>query len=428
MKPNIIILGSGFGGLSAFLYLKKHSKDAFITTLIDRNDYHFYHPNIYEIATAFSEDKKTDSNQLIAQTVCFPIKEIIESDNQNKLITDEITNISFNLKQISLRSGTKLQYDFLILALGSETNYFDIKNAQKYSLSLKNIDDTIKIKTTIEEILEKNKGKNKEIKIMLAGGGFTGLELASELIFFTKKILDTHPSTQNFLKSREELLKNPGLKVKISIVEACATILPSANERVKKLAMNRLEKIGIEIKLNSSIKKVGKNSIVLDNESKEKIDFDILIWTTGITPPSIIKNIDNVELKKSCIFVDQYLNVGNLKNVFAIGDNSFCENNTGRKVPATAYHAIDQGKIAAQNIINNIKNRPLINYKPRPEFLAIPLGAKYAIVDLKLIIIAGFMGWIIRQLITLKYFLTIFSLSKAIKLWFDSIRIFIKND
>ncbi|MBI3458959.1 NAD(P)/FAD-dependent oxidoreductase [Candidatus Azambacteria bacterium] len=423
MKLQIIILGGGFGGLSAFLYLQKHNKGDFTITIVDKNDYHFYHPNIYEVATAFLDDKKINNHKSLIQSVCLPIKEIIETDDRSKLITDEITNISFNPKQISLKSGSVIQYDYLILALGSETNYFDIKNAEKYSLSLKNIDDTLKIKKTVEEVLEKNKDKTKEIKIIIAGGGFTGLELASELIFFTKKILETDSRTKSFLTDPRS-----NQKVKISIIEACSVILPSANEKVRKLAMDRLEKLGLEIKFNSPIKKVNKNSIILDNPLKEKIDFDILIWTTGITPPSIIKNIDGLKLKNSCIFVDQYLNVGNLKNIFAIGDNSFCENNTGNKIPATAYHAIDQGKIAAQNIIKSMENKPLINYRPRPDFLAIPLGAKYAIVDLKFTIISGLLGWLIRQLISLKYFLTIFPFFKAMKLWFSSIKIFIKND
>ncbi len=411
MKNHIVILGGGFGGLAAFLYLKKIKDKNLSVTLIDRNDYHFYYPNIYEIASAYLNDDKKNTYDKIIETINIPFKNIFKNDAQFKLLKAEIEGISFAKKEVNIKNNI-IKYDYLILALGSETNYFDIPGAKTYSLDFKNVYNALNIRNKIEETLCRY--PNKGIKIVIAGGGFSGCELSTELSFFLKKI--------------DQKLNRKNKDSKIIIIEASPSILPKAKEITKIKTLKRLNSLGIEVILNAPIKEVKENFIITGNDQPKNIYFDILIWTTGITTPSLIHKTSGINLKSGCLIVNNNLQLEPFKEIMAIGDNSYCQDEKGNKIPATAYYAVDQGKIAAYNIISLINKNPLKIYQPRKPIFIIPLGSKYAIADFNFLIISGFIAWLIKQLVNLKYFLSILSPFQAVKLWLFSSWIFAKND
>lgn len=418
MKNKILILGAGFGGIRVALDLTRYIQeiDGEII-LINKNNYQDFYIDLYEIATAFIKEQskkrqiKLDfSNLKMAGAI--PLKEIFKN-KKVKIIVSEVRDVSIKDKLVYLSSGQKIKFDFLVLALGSQTNYFNIPNLENKSLGLKSVNDAINIRNAIDELFYR-KNKDEEIRIVIGGGGFTGCELAGELVCYLKKLSRLHNHNQD--------------RVVLAIVEACPELLSGAGLAIRKAAKKRLEKLGIKFFFNSKIVNVLEKELVLADNSK--IPFDLLLWTAGIKPNDIIlKSSEINKAKNNCAVVNKFLQVESYKNIFAIGDNAYCFDEKNQcPVSATAQAAIAQGKIVAKNIRNLILNKELIEYKPRlPKFL-IPLGGKYALADFRLFILKGFLPWLLKRIVVLKYYLSILSVYKAIKFWLKGFKIYLKND
>ena len=178
---NILILGAGFGGIGAALKLEKKLKNKkdFKITLIDRNNFHLFTPSLYEVATVYGliEDSFV---KYLRGSVTVPIGEILENRKVD-FIQAEIKEINLGEKFVSTNGGKKLDFDYLIIALGGETEFFGIPGVKDYTFNFKSIDDAIGIFKKLQEIYSRyeSAGKQGQIKIAVIGGGFTGVELSS---------------------------------------------------------------------------------------------------------------------------------------------------------------------------------------------------------------------------------------------------------
>lgn len=426
---HIVILGAGFGGISAAHHLRKNlprlQKRAgalgsrHTITLIDQRNHHLLPFYLYEVATAYITEEKEKDFLHIANTVRIPLRDIFEEEDFMRCVEDSIVRISLKDRKVFLKKGGFVSYDYLIVGLGAEVNYFDIPGARDYGLGLKDVGDALNIRNKIEELYYQKQGGS--VEIVIAGGGFSGCELAGELSFFLKKL---------------GRILRLGTEPHIRIMEAGHRILPGASHEAARLAEERLKKIGVTIKYGRMITKVTKQHIVhVDGEDTakrkktEKLPYDILIWTTGITPNSLLKTIQGAELHHGCLIVNNTLQVGAYREVFAIGDNTHCYDEKARmKIPATAYYAIEQGRAAAKNILYLLEGFSPEPYFPRKPIFAISLGSKYAVVDLGKIRVTGFTGWVMRHVVSLRYFCEIMPVSRAFLFWIRSMLLFIKND
>ena len=410
-EKNIVILGGGFGGLRCALKLSKKLPENYNLILIDQNKYHTYYPMLYEVATANLAHLRRFDFSRLKQTVAIPFNEILK-DKKVKFERSSIKNINLEKRSILLSRNKILNFQYLVLALGSETNYFDIKNANK-SFSLKSVEDAMNIRNSIDELFYTKKQKER-IGIVIAGGGFTGCEFAAELSCFIKKIAHTH----NFPKNNVEL----------TIIEAGANILPGAKDNITRLAIQRLKSLKIKVLFEESIQKIKGAAII--TSKNQKIEFDMLIWTAGVKANSIIKTIKNLELAKNDRApVNQYLQISNHPDFFGIGDNIYYLNPKNQKpILATAQAALNEANVVAKNIIALIKKEPLETFKPKEPFFIIPLGSTYAIADIKIGIIKNVPAWILKHFVNLKYFISILPLKKSLTLWINGFKIFRKND
>lgn len=398
IKKNIVILGGGFGGVKCALDLAKTplgGAEQYQIIIIDKNNYHTYYPMLYEVATANLERLKKFDFEKLEETVAIPFKEIFLK-SRVKFQKAVIKEVDLKNNLVRLNNNNLLTFEYLVFALGSETNYFNIPRASEKSFGFKSVEEAMNIRNALNEIFYNKKQKEK-IKIVIVGGGFSGCELAGELSYFIKKL----SKIRNF----------PLDQVEISVIEANKQVLPGAKEEVIKLVQERLKSLKINLVLEQTIKDVSE------------IEFDILIWTAGIQANFLIKSISNLPLtNKSCLIVNEYLQISHFKNIFGAGDNILCP------IIATAQSAIDHGKIVAKNILRDINKESLIAYQPRQPFFVIPLGSKYAVADLKIIILKGWLAWLLKYLVSLKYFLSILPIKKALTLWFLGFKLFMKND
>lgn len=449
----VVIIGGGFAGIRASLDLLKKSKNVYpvrnpiykffknifrneiggeisngvYITLIDKNPYHSYHPDYYEVAaTVLKELKEMSISQFseLHSTVAIHFEDIFQNEQNINFLYDAVSEIDFENSFVKTEHKKEIHFDWLIVAAGSKTSYYNIPLIKELSYELKSVNDGLNIRNGIDELFER-KGKREKIIIIIGGGGFTGCELAGELNGYIKHLLAAH--------------KRPAGSVEIKIIEASPSLLSGASAWTQEKAKKRLENLGIKILLDSQIEKVSSpqnenakfssvGSVHLKNG--EELNYDILIWTAGVEAAGISKIFPAKTIqKKLCLKTDKHLLISPFKNVFAVGDIAYCVNPASKNPLAmTAQTAISQGRYAAYAILQKIKKKKLKPYKPKQSKFIIPLGGKYALADLGFIRFSGFFAWAFKHLVTLRYFISILPLFFALKLWLKGMRIYIKND
>lgn len=413
----VLILGAGFGGVRCALDLEKNAPKDLEIAIIDKNDYHTFQPALYEVASAFyvganNPQRQKFEYQKIKRGAAIPLAEIFKGKNI-KFIQGEIKNVDVAERSVALTSGEAAKFDYLVLALGSETNYFGIPHMPEKSYPLKTTEDALNIKNAIDELFY-NKKFDEEIKIVVGGGGVAGSELSAELMGDIRKLAKKH----NHLRD----------KVSLSIIEASPSILGGAAPWISEIARKRMDELGVKMLASKKIIDVIGNEVALDGN--EKVPFDILIWTAGIKANSIFTKIFGLEIDKTCkVIVDMSLLAHPHSNVFAVGDNTYClDPESQRAAPAMVQTAIDQGALAAKNILNLINGRSLEKYKHKGVKFIIPLGGKFGIADLGKMHLVGYFAWFLKQLTFLKYFATILPWHKALRFWLGEQNVFRKND
>ena len=414
-KPKIVILGAGFSGVRTALDLSKLAPNLDIH-LINKTVYHEFSPDFYEVATtALRENKKGQVLRLtykhLRGSAAIRLEDIF-TNTEVKIITDTVVSLDFKIKKIYLKKGGMVGYDILVLALGSQTNFFGIPNLEKYAHTLKSVDDALNIRNDIDEIFARKSEKEK-ISIIIGGGGFTGCELAGELVGYLRTLGKIHTHKQH--------------DVKISIVEAKSVLIQGASKSVQRMAANRLKSLDVSIYLNSRITHVSKS--ILFAEPHLAIPYDLLVWTAGIRSNNLVDKLKGIHIEKTCLIVDKSMRVIPRKNVFAVGDLAYCfDEKNSIQVAATAQTAIDQAKYTAKNITRLIKNEPLILYEPkRPKFI-VPLGGKFAVGEIAGLILEGIEAWWLKRASALRYFSSILPSKKAFQLWSMGNKFFINND
>lgn len=416
MNHEVVIIGGGFGGVRTAKILSKWGGGAHIT-LIDKSPLHTFHPDLYEVATAHIEEPFGGHFPInfmnLRSSAAYPLEDIFFDDLNVSVLKDEVTGIDFNKRNVALKSGALKQYDYLVVAVGSETNYFNVPGLYEKAFPLKNIYDAMEIRDAVDEVFYRTP-KNKKIEIVIGGGGFTGTELAAELTGYMKKLAVLHGRPQNGHSC--------------TIVEASEMLLGGASKWAQKTAQKRLIAFGIKIMFKSAIKSVNADSVKLSDGSS--LAFSVLIWTAGVQASSVTHALKNVKLEKNyCLDGDKCMRVLPQKNVFSVGDATYCiDEETGKSLPMTAYVALKEADYVAENIKKLILKQPLRECATSHRGFIIPLGGKYAILDFMGVRLTGFIPWALKQFISYKYWWSLLGAKKAWRLWNEGISIYIKND
>jgi len=460
----ILILGGGFGGIRCALDLSKKIGSEAEITLIDKKSYHLFVPALYEVASAYGVKKDSFAVRL-KKTICIPYSDIFEDKKINphthfgqflkniflpwqkskvsvgvNFIQAEVFNIDLENKKVVTRGGEILDYDYLVIALGGQAADFGISGVRDYAFQFKELENALALNQKIEELIKevvsgvRSRSINpvvdfpiatespKEfrkihygVKIAVVGAGFSGIEVAAEFACCVKAL-----SNACGINGRCE---------RIMLLEAGSRILPTVSDDERDIILKRLTRLGIEVMQNAAVEEVGGDHVKLKNG--KRLDVDVVIWTAGIRLPDLLaQTLDLPLTEKSKIKVNNGLEVIGLSDVFAVGYNTeFIDSKTGKPIPALAYVAADQGKIAAKNILRILKSKPLISYNPFYSVWIAPIGGKYALAHLwGGINIKGFWGWVIRELVDFKYLLSILPFKKAISIMWQEITLFTKND
>ncbi|NOR77095.1 MAG: hypothetical protein GQ523_01390 [Methanophagales archaeon] len=322
----VVVLGGGFGGVSTASELRNRSKDLGIT-LVDRKtrlEYQAAHPEILS-GKVTPDETSGDLNKFTAKIGA-------------EFINDTVVNIDFKAKKVKTgKEGREIPYDFLVISIGAEQTFFGITGAEERSCSV----NTLKGAVETKNALDKLDFFAKEICIAVIGAGLTGVEVAGELI--------------DYLRGKEA-------SAGISIVEMMPRVLPTfPTENVSNYVAKFLSDRGVEILTETAVQEVREHEITFKNGKKRH--YDIIIWTAGIKPNSLLEKLE-VPKEKGWLKVDPYLRVEGMKDVFAVGDTVSFESE-GVRAGQNVEEAERQGEVAAENIIKTIKAEKLKRYIPK---------------------------------------------------------------
>jgi NADH dehydrogenase len=372
----IVVVGGGFAGLN---FLKRLANDTrFEITLVDKNNYHFFPPLLYQVAMAFIEPSN----------ISHPFRRLFQQKRNIRFHLGCFIKVNPETNSIETDTGI-LYYDYLVLAVGTEPNYFGMENVKKNSWPLKTINDATNLRNhlllNIEKAIRANDPEERKrlLNVVIAGGGPTGVEVAGMLAEMIQAIGP---------KEYPEVARGT---FRIYLVEAVPVLLGPMSTKAQQEALSVLTKLGVVIKLNTAVKDYVDGRVLLSNG--ESIATNALLWTSGVIG-SEVKGLTPDKFGRSRrIIVDEYCRVKGTTNIYALGD--ICLNTLDKRYPSghpqLAQVAIQQGKLLAMNfkrLVSNQSLKPFI-YNDKGSMAII---SKYkAVGDLPKMFIKGFPAWLV---------------------------------
>ena len=392
-KKKIVILGGGFAGVECARQLESEFGDdpEIELVMISEDNFLLFTPMLPQVASGMIETRHIVS----------PIRTICQ---KTKFYEGRVKNIDPYGKLVTLwgtgdKRSISIHYDFLVVALGSETNFFGMADVEKNAYTMKTLNDAVMLRNRVIDMLEQAENETNPIlrksflNFVVVGGGFAGIETAGELIDL---LLDARKYYRTIHK--EDL--------KVIVLEAMGEILPGFNKKLADFAKDKLIERGIDIRLKKAVTSFNGNEVTtksLDETPKDSIDQSeiesiitkTLIWTAGVTPVNTIKR-SMFKTEKGKLIVNDFLEVSEFPGVFAIGDCAlFVDPKTNRPFPPTAQIAEAQAKMAAKNLISLIKNSEKEKFVYHSKGQMAIIGKRSGIATFLGMNISGFLAWLI---------------------------------
>jgi NADH:ubiquinone reductase (H+-translocating) len=370
----VVVVGGGFAGIN---FVKSLAGDKrFHITLVDVNNYHFFPPLIYQVATAFIEPSN----------ISYPFRRMFQEKTNLRFHMGCLVRVNPESNTVETDTGT-LDYDYLVLAVGTETNFFGMENVKRHAMPMKTINDALNLRNTLLLNMEKavratTMGeRDRDLNIVIAGGGPTGVEVAGMLAEMGTYIM------------RKEYPEITDLQTHIHLIDAGSVLLAPMSKKAQQEATRVLRKLGVKIRLNTAVKDYVDGKVILSDG--DTIETKTLIWASGVTGRQIPGLPADVIARGRRVLVDEHNKVKGKTNIFALGD--ICLQTSDKDYPnghpQLAQVAIQQGELLAANLRRIPDNRPLkpFHYVDKGSMAII---SKYkAVADLPKVFFKGFIAW-----------------------------------
>jgi NADH dehydrogenase len=363
-KPRVVILGAGFGGLTA----ARAMADTAHVTVVDRHNFQTFLPLLYQVSTA----------GLAADHVAHPIRGALRKSGVQFRMGSPIS-VDHKNKTIKLDSSEVLAFDQLIVALGSVTADFSIPGVAEYALGMKSVSEALAIRAEVMRRFEDlcRFEDDTSFSISVVGGGPTGVEMAgafAELVRGPLKNDQAHAAAH----------------IRINLIEAGPRILPMFSEKLSARAKKDLEKLGVNVLLNTAVAELKPRSIIVKDGNE--IASEVTIWAAGVKGEPA-GGLLNLPLVSTRIDVDQNLQVKNYPGIFAIGDISGFVDKDGRFLPMVAPVAMQQGRFIAKQIKRLADGKALEAFKYIDKGSMATIGRHKAVVEVKNFRMSGIPAW-----------------------------------
>lgn len=369
IRPHVVIVGAGFGGLAA---AKRLAGGDVGVTLVDRRNHHVFQPLLYQVATA----------ALSPADIAGPIRSIFRGARNVRVILDEVTGVDTLRNGVQLQSGAELRYDWLILATGARHSYFGHDEWNAHAPGLKSIDDALVIRRRILLALERAETETDPrrrealLTFVVIGAGPTGVEMAGSIAELARRSV-----SHDFRSITPHCSR-------VILVEASERVLPTFPPELSEAAERSLEELGVEVHLDAPVSDVGDGYV---HCGKDLIFAKTVIWAAGVKASPAAEWLGAERDKAGRVFVEKDLRVPGLPNVFAIGDTACAPGPHHRALPAVAPVAKQQGRFVADTILG--RRRDEFTYRDFGSLATV--GRSKAVIDLGSLKLSGLFAWLL---------------------------------
>jgi len=375
-KPRVVIVGAGFGGLTAAKTLADADADV---TVIDRHNYHLFQPLLYQVATA----------GLSPADIAAPIRGILRKQRNASVLLGRVTGIDSGAREVHL-GDRRIPYDYLVLATGARHAYFGRDDWEPFAPGLKKIEDALAIRRRILEAFELAEGeadparRRQLLNFVVVGGGPTGVEMAGAIAELAKKAL-----TSDFRNIDPRTAR-------VILVEAGPRVLAGFPEKLSRAAAGYLERLGVEVLTGRPVAQCDAGGVAV---AEERIPARTVIWAAGVIASPAAKWLGAEKDRAGRVMVRPDLSVPGHPDVFVIGDTAHVPGTDSRPLPGVAAVAKQQGQYVARLIRGHIEGKvevPAFKYRDFGSLATI--GRKAAVAKLGKIELSGWLAWLVWSL------------------------------
>jgi len=389
----IIIIGGGFGGLSAARALRRHE-----VVLIDRTNHHLFQPLLYQVATA----------ALSPGDIAWPLRTVLRTQRNVRVVMDEVMSIDRAGRSVRLRESPPMFFDVLIVAPGSRHAYFGHDEWERFAPGLKTLTDAVRMREKMllayEEADRRRAadGRNHQLTFVIVGGGPTGVEVAGALAEIGRKAMG--PDFPTF-KLQD---------LRILLVEGGPRILPGFSPDLSAKAETALSQMGVTVRLNSLVSAVREDGVMIGEEFVPSVD---IIWAAGNKASPLLKTLGAAQDGIGRVKVGSDLTIPGEPWMFVLGDAANCRGEDGNSLPALAPVAIQQGRYVA-DVIEQDKSpserRPFV-YVDRGMLATI--GRAKAVAQIGRLHVSGLLAWLLWCIVHIFFLIGVRSRFRVMSEW-----------
>jgi NADH dehydrogenase len=387
-RPNIIIVGGGFGGLAAAKALRNTPAQI---VLIDRANHHLFQPLLYQVATSVLSPSQIGS----------PIRGILRNQENTIVVLGEVIGVDKDQKRVFVddidRQGVPVPYDYLILATGATHSYFGHNEFEKYAPGLKSLVDAVAIRNKVLQAFEQAEAEEDPsrhrdlLTFVLVGAGPTGVEMASAIAELVRTTL------------KSEFRRIDPASARIVLVDTGPRVLGTFSEHLSNVAKKKLEKLGVEVRLGHSVDQIDADGILV---AGERILSKTVIWTAGVAPSPAGKWLSVETDRSGRVRVQKDLTVFGHPEIFVVGDTAWLDQN-GKPLPGVAQVAIQQGRYAGKLIHSRVIGGPMpgpFSYFDKGNLAVV--GKGFAVLQCGKLHVSGIVAWLAWAAVHLEFLAT----------------------
>jgi NADH:ubiquinone reductase (H+-translocating) len=401
-KKRIVILGGGFGGVYAAMQLEKllGRQSAVEICLVSRDNFFLFTPMLHEIA----------ASDLEITNIVNPLRKLL---HKVEVLVGDVKQIDLPNQRVLISRGyhnhsQQIDYDHLVIALGSVTNFYGLPGLAELAVEMKSLRDAVQLRAQILRYLEEANsdddpaGRRALLTFVVAGGGFAGVETVAALNDFLREALPFYPNL------REDMLR-------VILIHSGRSMLPELGDNLGRYAEKVLAQRGVEIRLNTRVNGMTESKVFLADGVS--IPSRTLVWTAGTVPNPLILSLPCGH-ERGRIRVNEFLRVPDWPDVWAVGDCAFVPDirNLGKSHPPTAQHAMREGKVVAQNIVATLLGRPLKSFSFKTIGLLASIGRRMGVARVFGFNFSGFFAWWMWRTV---YLSKLPGLDKKVRVAFD---------
>jgi NADH dehydrogenase len=371
-RPRVIIAGAGFGGLTCARGLKYAPADVL---LVDRHNYHLFTPLLYQVASALLDPGE----------IARPVRQLIRPLPNAEFRQANVTGADFTQRLLLTDCGP-LQYDYLVLATGAQSDYFGNQSLARHAFGLKDLDEGLALRNRVLQQFEASRwtgdsaARRSLLTFAVVGGGPTGVELAGALSELIRLVLR---------KDYRDLDLN---EVHVLLLEAANSLLGTFEARLREAARRSLQKKGVEVMFSAKVQDVTDRSIRLSDG--REIGASTVIWTAGVRASEVGQALGVTLVKQARIKVGPTLQVPGHPVVFVIGDLAGATDSSGAPLPMLIPVAMQEGRRVAATIIDMLGNGGASAFRYKDPGIMATIGRNSAVAELGPVHLSGFLGWL----------------------------------